>query len=70
MPPERTREQHERPDEFGRAVAKHALEEAKRRNGGSEPREPVELAATVTVSPGSWSVCVDLGLIHVCYHFN
>jgi hypothetical protein len=65
-PPQRSgqnRENHRRPEEFGRSLAQHALEEARKRKGGRDPQEPVVFDAQITVSPGSWGVCINLGLI-------
>lgn len=72
MPPSgRQREQHDTDEAFARAVGKHALAEAKKKKGGQTPTEPVTLDATVTIAPeGSWTVCLNLGIISICRNFD
>jgi hypothetical protein len=64
------REQHEKPEEFGNALARHAHEEAKRRNGGKELTQPVQFEATVELTPGSMNLCVYFGSASICYRWD
>lgn len=66
----RKTEKHDTDQGFGRAIAKHAFEEAKKKKGGKEPAEPVTIDATVTITPGTWSICVNLGPISICKSFD
>jgi hypothetical protein len=40
-------------------LAELALQQARQQSGGHDPTGPVEFQATVTVTPGSWTVTVN-----------
>jgi hypothetical protein len=52
-------EKHTDPGSFGQSLAELALQQARQQSGGHDPTGPVEFQATVTVTPGSWTVTVN-----------
>jgi hypothetical protein len=68
---EERREEYDNFEDFGRAIAQQAYDEARRRNGGGDLTRPIEWEATVSVSPGSTWFCVRLlPILRICVRLN